>query len=62
MPVFMPNSFILQMREEVGSRYRCLYAIHLEERYSLTDQMHRSDTPNLATASLSRSICANLAI
>ncbi|MHC5918196.1 MAG: four helix bundle protein, partial [Nostoc sp.] len=33
----------------------------VEERYSLTDQIRRSDAPNVANASLSRSICANLA-
>lgn len=33
----------------------------VEERYSLTDQIRRSDAPNVATASLSRSVCANLA-
>ncbi|WP_375448785.1 four helix bundle protein [uncultured Nostoc sp.] len=33
----------------------------VEERYSLTDQIRRSDAPNVANASLSRSVCANLA-
>lgn len=33
----------------------------VEERYSLTDQIRRSDARRLATASLSRSVCANLA-
>lgn len=30
----------------------------VEERYSLTDQIRRSDAPNVAKASLSRSVCA----
>lgn len=30
----------------------------VEERYSLTDQIRRSDAPNVANASLSRSVCA----
>ncbi|OYE03821.1 four helix bundle protein [Nostoc sp. 'Peltigera membranacea cyanobiont' 232] len=33
----------------------------VEERYSLTDQIRRSDARRLATASLSRSVCANMA-
>jgi four helix bundle protein len=33
----------------------------IEERYSLTDQIRRSDARRLANASLSRSICANFA-
>jgi four helix bundle protein len=33
----------------------------VEERYSLTDQIRRSDAPIVATASLSRSVCANFA-
>ncbi|MEH2354011.1 four helix bundle protein [Nostoc sp.] len=33
----------------------------VEERYSLTDQIRRSDARRLANASLSRSVCANLA-
>ncbi|MBG1261738.1 four helix bundle protein [Nostoc commune] len=33
----------------------------IEERYSLTDQIRRSDARRLANASLSRSVCANLA-
>ncbi|MGI8504617.1 MAG: four helix bundle protein [Hassallia sp.] len=33
----------------------------VEERYSLTDQIRRSDARRLANASLSRSICANFA-
>jgi len=32
-----------------------------EEKYSLTDQIRRSDARRLANASLSRSVCANLA-
>ncbi|AUB37570.1 S23 ribosomal protein [Nostoc flagelliforme CCNUN1] len=33
----------------------------VEERYSLTDQIRRSDARRLANASLSRSVCANFA-
>jgi four helix bundle protein len=33
----------------------------IEERYSLTDQIRISDARRLANASLSRSVCANLA-
>ncbi|MEH2453103.1 four helix bundle protein [Nostoc sp.] len=33
----------------------------VEEKYSLTDQIRRSDARRLANASLSRSVCANLA-
>jgi four helix bundle protein len=33
----------------------------VEEKYSLTDQIRRSDARRLATASLSRSVCANMA-
>lgn len=33
----------------------------VEERYSLTDQIRRSDARRLANASLSRSVCANMA-
>ncbi|MBN4006279.1 four helix bundle protein [Nostoc sp. LPT] len=33
----------------------------VEERYSLTDQIRRSDARRLAKASLSRSVCANFA-
>ncbi|QHG17260.1 four helix bundle protein [Nostoc sp. ATCC 53789] len=33
----------------------------VEEKYSLTDQIRRSDARRLATALLSRSVCANMA-